>query len=504
MSFTFDDIAKFPLPGVAVPSNYTFTKDGALLYLNRSITSSKQQLYKFDCTTGEESLLLGASSTIGVEEKNLSAEEELRRQRARMLATGITHFSYNKETDQIIVPINNNVYLLEKNNNLKLLTENAITPKFTPNGKAIGYVQASELFLLHLENNSEPIQLTFGARENGKTNGLAEYIAQEELERSDGFWFSPDSLHVAYCEVDETIIPEYTIVHQGKEDGVTNEYHRYPFAGCANAIVKLGVLNLETKQTTWMKLNYEDEEMEEIYVARVFWWTNGNLGAEILNRQQSRLDVVEFEINSGSFKIIHTEKSKFWINLFGENLHFIEINENEFLWISECSGFSHIYKIDKDNGDKVQLTDGCWEVFEINDYNPNNKTIYFTGNKSNPTEKQFYSVSIDNPCQIKSITNLEGTHDIIVSCEFNYFIDIFSSLSSPPVVRIHNLVSFLNFILFVKLIIFSNFRMIIHHYILFLNQMMVVLMILDFWHLKLYLLKIEMVLLYMVVFINLK
>ena len=83
----------------------------------------------------------------------------------------------------------------------------------------------------------EPQQITSGARGTGKTNGLAEYIAQEELARRHGYWWSPDSQKLAFVEVDETHIPIYRIMHQGKDavSDAAQEDHRYPFAGMPNA-----------------------------------------------------------------------------------------------------------------------------------------------------------------------------------------------------------------------------------------------------------------------------
>ena len=439
MSFTFDDIARYPLPGVAVPTSIRFAADGkSIMYLNTA-AGKKQELFQLDCESGEEKILAGTPPSGGVQEGNLSAEEELRRQRARMLATGITHYEYNHETNKIMIPLNNHVYLLNEGD-LEMVAQNAITPTFSPNGKAIGFVRDSEIFYLDLTASTmDPVQITSGARESGKTNGLADYIAQEELERSEGFWFSPDSLYIAYCEVDETNIPEYTIVHQGKEQ-VSEEVHRYPFAGCENGTVRLAVTDVESKKVQWMNTTYEDDEMSEIYIARVFWWEDGSLGAEILNREQSRLDLVRFDITTGERNIIITDRSEYWVNLFGEHLHFYELDAQKFLWISECSGFAHIYLVDKSTGERSPVTDGNWVVDEIVGVDKEKQTVYFTGNKAHPTEKHFYKVSLDNPKELEQITKKQGMHQITVSKDCQYFVDVYSSLENPPVVSLHSLV----------------------------------------------------------------
>ena len=114
-----------------------------------------------------------------------------------------------------------------------------IDPKLTRDGSKVAFVRDDELFVLDLATRKET-QLTQGAGD-GLTHGLAEFIAQEEMDRSSGFWWSPDGARIAYQETDERHIPLYSIVHQGGE-AYSVETHRYPFAGAANARVRLGVI----------------------------------------------------------------------------------------------------------------------------------------------------------------------------------------------------------------------------------------------------------------------
>ena len=122
------------------------------------------------------------------------------------------------------------------------------------------------------------------------TNGLAEYIAQEELGRREGFWWSPDGQWIAFEEVDERHIPPYVIAHQGLDttELQAREEHRYPFAGAQNALVRLGVVAADGSAPVWMDLDFG----EEVYLARVFWWQDGDLGAVVVNRPQQALWLV--------------------------------------------------------------------------------------------------------------------------------------------------------------------------------------------------------------------
>src|SRR5262249_50251265 len=135
--------------------------------------------------------------------------------------------------------------------------------RFSPCGRFVSYVQDAELFVADVAGGA-PRQATSGARGTGRTHGLAEYVAQEEMGRFDGHWWSKDSRLLAFEEVDATHIPVYRIVHQGKETvgDAAQEDHRYPFAGAANAKTRLGVVARGGGAPTWMDLGGAE------YVAR--------------------------------------------------------------------------------------------------------------------------------------------------------------------------------------------------------------------------------------------
>ena len=173
----------------------------------------------------------------------------------------------------------------------------ALDPQLSPDGAWIAYVRDAELYVVAAEGGA-PRQITDGARGTGKTHGLAEYIAQEEMGRSHGFWWSPDSARIAFTEVDETHIPVYRIVHQGKDatgEGA-QEDHRYPFAGQPNATVRLGVVS-----TRWRRacLDGPRPGARISYLARVDWFPDGTLTAQIENRAQTTLDLVRFDPQTG-------------------------------------------------------------------------------------------------------------------------------------------------------------------------------------------------------------
>ncbi|MEZ4590091.1 MAG: DPP IV N-terminal domain-containing protein [Chloroflexota bacterium] len=284
-----NDIVQFPLPGMNVPGSLTFSPDGRFLtYLFSSDGGLVRQLYAYDFSAGTARLLIAPSEQSGSEE-NLSLEEKLRRERLRQRELGITRYEWAPKTGQMLVPQPDGLYIFAgEDEGLRPLLTNPAKPiqdpHFSPDGQWLAFVQDAELYVLPTAGG-EPQQITGGARGTGKTNGLAEYIAQEELGRRRGYWWSPDSQKLAFVEVDETHIPVYRIVHQGKDavgDGA-QEDHRYPFVGMPNAKVRLGVVGRDGGAVQWLDLGDDDY----IYLARVKWLPNGRLTAQILNREQT-------------------------------------------------------------------------------------------------------------------------------------------------------------------------------------------------------------------------
>ena len=210
-----EEIARYPLPGMAIPGKLAFSPDDRLItYLFSSQRDLTLQLYAFDPQENQHSLLVTPPEG-GVTEANVSLEEALRRERQRQRDLGVTDYAWAKHHQRILVPAQGNIYTSEGPNQAlrKIVSGDkhpALDPRFSPDGEWVAYVQDAELYIVAADGG-KPRQLTRGARSTGKTHGLAEYIAQEEMKRSQGYWWSEDSRWLAFTEVDETHIPVYRI-----------------------------------------------------------------------------------------------------------------------------------------------------------------------------------------------------------------------------------------------------------------------------------------------------
>ena len=439
------DVADLPWPGMTIPGSFAFSPDDRwLTYLGSQDQTLNRHLVGFDTQTGEEVSLVRGDEH-GVSEANVNLEEALRRERRRQRATGVTRYEWAKHGSKILIPMEGGLYVYDQAvSSSHLIVEASDKPildaRFSPNAEWIAFVQEAEIFVAAIDGG-EPRRLTFGARDSGKSHGLAEYIAQEEMNRMRGYWWSPDSTQIAFTVVDETHIPVYRITHQGMDtvgEGA-QEDHRYPFAGKANARVGLGVVDLGGGEPVWMDLG----EDEDFYLARVGWLPDGRIWTQIENREQTSLDLRAFNPATGASQLLLQEQSDIWINLHDMfyPLKMERLDGGRYLWASERSGYLHLYLLDEQGEVIRQITGGPWIVDGVYGVDEQSETVFFTANRASPLESHLYAVSL-NGGDIRQITTEPGSHSVVLDHANKRFVEVHHSLDQPPKMTLRSLADF--------------------------------------------------------------
>jgi len=457
-SITSSDVATLPRPGTSAPSSLKFNQDGKFVtYLSAEPGALSRRLLATEVATGKTLELLNPEGA--GEEKDFSLEEKLRRERARMMATGVTSYAWangvkrssgsepQQQQQRMLVPLGGALWVLDSPldgfGSSGAVTKDAPEPrkvaetraaagaalaegvceegfdalpagaplldaKLSADGSTVAFVCGNEVYAVDVDASAgsagsagSPRRLTSGARGvEGLSNGVSDYVAQEELERADGFWLSPRGGLVAFESADERHIPAYRITHQGESSGlsptaqeletagagggkpwaepsVTFEEHRYPFAGARNPAVKLGVVAAKAnapRDVQWFDL--AQVFGEDFYLAKVEWLPpvdaaqdSTRLAVQLLDRRQKKLALVLLDTatptpapNSGEagalkpVQVLHVEQAPEygWINL---NDAFRVLKQApaddgglklEFLWASERDGWRHLYVLEAD------------------------------------------------------------------------------------------------------------------------------------------------------------
>ncbi|KAI9073263.1 hypothetical protein K1719_044785 [Acacia pycnantha] len=434
--FPIEEIVQYPLPGCVVPSSISFSPDDNFIaYLFSPDQTLNKKVFSVDLKTSEPDLIFSPPDG-GLDESNISPEEKLRRERLRERGLGVTQYEWMKTTNSkkkaIMVPLPAGIYIHDiyySETKLKLPSipsSPIIDPHLSPDGSMLAYVRDSELHALDMFSN-ELKQLTHGAKESGLTHGLAEYIAQEEMDRKTGYWWSPDSKHIAFTEVDYSGIPLFRIMHEGKSSvGLeAQEDHPYPFAGASNAKVRLGVVSVAEGSTTWMDLQcggMDQHNNEEEYLARVNWIHGNILIAQVLNRHHTKIKLLKFDIRNGQRKALLVEENNTWINLHD---CFMSLDKGVakfsggFIWASEKTGFRHLYLHDVSGTCLGPITEGEWMVEQIAGVNEATGLIYFTGTLDGPMESNLYCAKLftdgGQPLQAPvRLTPSKGKHIVVI------------------------------------------------------------------------------------------
>jgi dipeptidyl-peptidase-4 len=433
---TLARVAHYPLPGTNAPTSVRFSPDSRLVtYLWSAEATLVRQLWAFDVESGEARVLVTPPGE-GDSDATVSREEALRRERQRIRGFGVTHYAWARERAVLLVPIQGELSVSDAAGTpLRRLESGggAIDPKLNPAGDAVAFVRDGELWVLGLSEGEQCRRLTSGASEPGPTgervitNGLAEFVAQEEMGRPSGFWWSRDGSQIAFVQVDVSAVEPFTIIHQGDET-ISSEQHRYPFAGSANARVRLGVVPANGGEVRWLPLG----DSADIYLARVDWTPDGCVLAQVESRDQQRLDIVRIDVETATAKTLWSEQSDTWINL-QDDLRFVEDEarpgEYEILWSSERSGFRHLYRFARDGRMLRQLTSGAWAVDGVVDVH--DRWVYFLAGKESPLERRLYRVSLDSGAP-QCLTPEPGMHASVLSPSGAYVADLWDSLEHPP------------------------------------------------------------------------
>jgi len=417
-----EDVVRLPGPGLGGPIHLAFGPRGTITFLEGK-GGLERQLWALDPATGDRTLVAEAPGG-GVREGEMSLQEVLRRERLRERGLGLTRYAWSPDRAWLLLPIKGDLWIQEGlGGALRLLVEGGVQdPAWSPRSEEVSFVRDAELHVVDLQGNIR--QVTTGARGTGRTHGLAEYIAQEEMGRQRGAWWSPDGSVLAYVEVDETHLPVWRIPHQGK-DAPTWEDHRYPFPGAENARVALWVVGSEGGTPVRMVLPGEWE-----YLARVAWLRDGALLAVVQNRRQTQVDLLRLDPATGAAERIRTERSDVWVNLHSV-LRPLEQEPGAFLWASEETGHQHLVQVAAD-GTTTPLTSGDWMVDALVGLDEAGGRAYVTTTIGGPRQRHLVAVDLTGVTPPVRLTQASGWHEVVCEPGGDRFIDRVDNDGMPP------------------------------------------------------------------------
>ena len=422
-----------------------FSPDGRYVTYLQGKTDNKDQLdlWAFDTRTGKSRLLVDSRALVG--EERLSAEEEARRERQRTASLrGIVEYQFAEDGKRLLIPLGGDLYLYELNARANPVTRLTTTAsyetdaRFSPGGRYVSFIRDQNLFAIDLRTRQERALTTDGA--GLVQNGVAEFVAQEEMDRDTGYWWSPDDARIAYARIDDAPVQEVERF-EINADGARMYRQRYPAAGTPNTRVELKVLELDSGKVTPVELQLGDG-----YLARVDWFPDSkHVAVQKQTRDQKRLDLLKVDAGTGLSQALLTESSPHWIELHSD-LRFLK-SRPAFVWSSRRSGFKHLYLYDLDGKLLRPLTAGEWMVVGdgtesgLVGVDEQRGNVYFLANAASTLERQLYVASLETrePNAPRQVSREAGIHDVKLLPGARGYLDLYSSPDQPPTASLHKL-----------------------------------------------------------------
>jgi dipeptidyl-peptidase-4 len=405
--------------------------DGSRVTFLRGKDSNKNRLdlWAYDIASGQTAKLVDADDILPGDEV-LSDEEKARRERQRIGAlSGIVDYQWAPDGKSLLFPLGGELYLYDLSKpgkaGVRKLTNGegfATDPKLSPRGGFVSFVRNRNLWVIELATGKS-IQLT---RDGSDVigNGVAEFVADEEMNRHTGYWWAPDDSAIAFARIDETPVPVQKR-YEVYPDRTEVVEQRYPAAGDRNVLVKLGVIAPKaTAAPKWVDLGKE----QDIYLARVDWRDPQRLTFQRQSRDQHKLELIEADLGSGRQRTLVTETSNTWVPLH-DDLRFLK--DGRILWNSERSGFEHLYVLSEDGTSATALTSGDWPVDSVLAVDETAGAVYFAAGKDSPLDSQVYRVPLAGGA-IERLSKADGTHSASFASNASVYVDNWSNPTTPP------------------------------------------------------------------------
>ncbi len=321
------------------------------------------------------------------------------------------------------------------NKSLTLIAEDKIQePAFSPDGNKVAYGLNNNLYIKDLLSG-ETTQITFDGKKNKIINGITDWVYEEEFAFVRAFEWNASGDKIAFIRFDETNVPEFSMDIYGTGLYQTQYVFKYPKAGEENAKVSLHIYDVDDKTTETISVG---KTYTDFYIPRIKWTNNPDiLSAHYINRHQNQLDLWFINAESNTTDLVLEEQDDAYVEVT-DNLTFLK--DDSFIWTSEKDGFNHIYHYNKTGKLINQVTKGNWEVTNYYGYDKKTNRIFYQSVENGSINRDVYAIKLNGRGK-KRLTQNEGTNSAAFSADFSYFINTYSSATTPPEYTLHTATS---------------------------------------------------------------
>jgi dipeptidyl-peptidase-4 len=306
--------------------------------------------------------------------------------------------------------------------------------KFAPDGRRVGYVRENNLYVEDLAGGTITPLTTDGSRT--LINGTFDWVYEEELMNyyADGWRWSPDGQSVAYWQLNADQVKDFFLVNN-----TDSLYSRvipvqYPKVGEANSAARIGVVSAAGGATRWLQI---EGDARNHYIPRMDWAAGSHeVILQRLNRLQNTNEVMIGDARTGQVRTVLTERDSTWTDVV-DDVVWLEDGKS-FTWVSDRSGWKHVYVVSRDGKTVRPVTKGSFDVIDVMGIDGKGGWLYYIASPDNPTQRYLFRSRLNGKGDPERITPARepGTHTYDLSPGYRYAIETYSSLGNPPIVRL--------------------------------------------------------------------
>lgn len=321
-----------------------------------------------------------------------------------------------------------------RRNMIRKLSDNKskqMAPVFSRDGRMLAYVCDNNIWLSKFDYGTES-QITKDGEIGKIINGATDWVYEEEFGVTSLMDFSPDNKLLSYIRFDETLVPEFAFQNYKQQLYPDFISFKYPKAGETNPKVTCNIFDIESK--TIRPINFPANTSFE-YIPKIEFTPTSQLSIMTLNRDQNDFNMYFADPRTTIAKLILREQNDRYINYeFFNSIHFLG---DQFTYISEKDGYSHIYIYSLTGVQQKQLTSGNYDVIEILACDPINKTVYYQAAEESPLQRAIYKVDILKGTKTK-LSKKTGYNTASFSSNGKYFVNNWSNTINPAYITLND------------------------------------------------------------------
>ena len=300
---------------LGVPRNVRISGDGTRVHFVRtpSGTSRTGCLWEYDVATRQERLLVDPRELLGDADEELSAQERARRERSRESGGGIVGFATDDAARLATFALSGRLWVSDLSTGGATALPSVgsvIDPRLDPTGRHVAYASGGALRVIGADGALDHALVEpDGENSDDVVWGQAEFVAAEEMERYNGFWWAPDGRSLLVERYDNSPVAIWHLADPS-DPTAPPVPNRYPAAGTANADVTLWHVGLDGHRAI---VNWNRDVHP--YLTRVSWTSHGPPLVQVMSRDQRRAEVLAFDVDDAATRVVRTQTDDVWVDL---------------------------------------------------------------------------------------------------------------------------------------------------------------------------------------------